>query len=203
MFNFKATSLTTFMAISAVFIVVANKAEASPQPDFTCKVLAHPALQADGYLLGENIYLMGDETVGLTGYADISDQLKRVPSGSGMKFSNGTITFHAKGEEGFLELSDGTMFPCQGVKTVANGTARLGQSLFGSIIRAADDPTTRRLDSIPAGEPIEIISETGSFHDGWQWVKIRYSEGLEGYVWGGTICTPDGPEIIGVHLGCQ
>jgi len=196
----------TLSIISIVVAAAALSGEiavASPQADFTCKVLPHPLLQADGYLLGENIYILNDDTIGLVGYPDLPEQLPRVVSGSGMQFSNGAITFGAKGNEGYLELNDGTIFPCEAVKTAANGTARMGQSLFGSIIRAADDPAAKRLDSIPAGEPIEILSETGSFYDGWQWVKIRYSEGLEGYVWGGTICTPNGPEITGVHLGCQ
>ena len=196
------------MAGSMVGPVVDNAA-ASPVADFTCKVQPHPALQRDGYLLGENIYMMGDR-VGLVGYAEPSEQLPQVVSGSGMQFSNGTITFGAKGNEGFLEINDGTTFPCVAASAdTGSGTGvgaipvRMGRSVFGSIIREADSPSARELDRIPQGEPIEIISETGSFHDGWQWVRIRYSEGLEGYVWGGTICTTDGPEISGIHTSCN
>ena len=183
-----------------------DNAAASPVADFTCKVQPHPVLQRDGYLLGENIYMMGDR-VGLVGYAEPSEQLPQVVSGSGMQFSNGTITFGAKGNEGFLEINDGTMFPCVAAASDSAGSAatmsRMGRSVFGSIIREADSPSARELDRIPLGEPIEIISETGSFYDGWQWVRVRYSEGLEGYVWGGTICTTDGPEISGVHTSCN
>lgn len=185
----------------------AGNASASPAADFTCKVLPHPALQRDGYLLGENIYMMGDR-VGLVGYAEPSEQLPQVVSGSGMQFSNGTITFGAKGNEGFLEINDGTTFPCVAAASASSSggaatMSRMGRSVFGSIVRDGDSPSARELDRIPQGEPIEIISETGSFYDGWQWVRIRYSEGLEGYVWGGTICTTDGVAITGVHETCN
>lgn len=191
----------------SLFAAIASGAAASPVADFTCEVRSHPALQRDGYLLGQNIYMMGDR-VGLVGYAEPSEQLPQVVSGSGMQFSNGIITFGAKGDEGFLELNDGTTFPCIAAASASSSggaatMSRMGRSVFGSIIRDADSPSARELDRIPQGEPIEIISETGSFHDGWQWVRIRYSEGLEGYVWGGTICTTDGPEISGVHTSCN
>ena len=200
------TAMTGSMVGSLVGPMVGN-ASASPVADFTCKVQPHPALQRNGYLLGENIYMMGDR-VGLVGYAEPSEQLPQVVSGSGMQFSNGTITFGAKGNEGFLEIKDGTTFPCMAAASASTGgtgaiPVRMGRSVFGSIIRDADSPNAREIDRIPQGEPIEIISETGSFHDGWQWVRIRYSEGLEGYVWGGTICTTDGPEISGVHTSCN
>ena len=197
-----------FLAAMAGSLVgpMMDNAAASPVADFTCQVQSHPVLQRDGYLLGENIYMMGDR-VGLVGYAEPSEQLPQVVSGSGMQFSNGTITFGAKGNEGSLQINDGTTFPCVAAVSDSAGSAatmsRMGRSVFGSIIRETDSPSARELDRIPEGEPIEILSETGSFYDGWQWVRVRYSEGLEGYVWGGTICTTDGPEISGVHTSCN
>lgn len=181
-------SLTT-LAVLAIPAV----AGASPQPSFTCKVSPHPALQRNGYSLGENIYY-GGELVGLTGYPDESEKLSRVPSGSGEKYSNGIITFHTKGDEGVLVVeADQATFPCKKV-----GFLGLGQSIFGSIIREAPDAGSRKLDSIPEGEMIELVEETGVMFDGWQWIKIRYGEGQPGYVWGGTICSRDG-DLPGVH----
>ncbi|WP_075997509.1 SH3 domain-containing protein [Salaquimonas pukyongi] len=200
--------LSPLLASAGILAALTGISAASPVADFTCKVLAHPALQRDGYLLGENIYFLG-ERVGLVGYAEPAEQLPQVVSGSGMQFSNGTITFAAKGNEGFLQLNDGTTFPCVANASASAGSGdgagayRIARSLFGSIVRDGDSPSARELDRIPLGDPIEIISETGSFYDGWQWIRIRYSEGLEGYVWGGTICTTGGPAITGVHASCN
>lgn len=197
-----ALPMALLMALPAM-----RDAQASPVPDFSCAVKAHPLLDAGGFLLGENIYLYGGEAVGLVGYPEPNERLPRVPSGSGEKYSDGRITFHAKGGEGILSLDDGTQFPCvlaSSAQVDGANMSRLGRSMFGSIIREAAEASARQTDRIAEGEPVEIIAETGSFHDGWQWVRIRYSEGLEGFVWGGTICTDDGgAEITGVHASCN
>ena len=61
-----ALAIVTCVAMSMM------PSKASPVPDFTCDVKPHPLLNADGYLLGQGIYLMGDESVGLVGYSEPS-----------------------------------------------------------------------------------------------------------------------------------
>ena len=178
-------------------LLFCHAATASPFPNFTCDVTDHPALARDGYLLGSRIYY-GGEFVGLIGYPEENEKLPRVPSASGEKYSNGKITFHSKGKEGVLSIEgEDTSFPC--VSTAAMAT---GQSVFGSIIRDKPDVSGKEITRLPKGELIEFTGETGSFHDGWQWVKVRFWEGQEGYVWGGTVCSKE-VEISGVHFGCE
>ncbi|MCB1384307.1 MAG: SH3 domain-containing protein [Nitratireductor sp.] len=211
--RFGPAALCGVAGLGCAAFLVPMAGEASPVPDFVCNVTLHPALQRDGYLLGQGIYHMGDR-VGLIGYAEPGEQLPQVPSASGIRFSDGAISFSARGKSGFLELADGTRFACTanagGSGWLDNDPGhrpRVARSLLGSILRAGDSPKARQIVQIREGEAIEILSETGSFHDGWQWVKVRYGDGpqgpKEGYVWGGTICTVDGPEISGVHDGCE
>lgn len=82
-------------------------------------------------------------------------------------------------------------------------SAIYGRSLFGSIIRNGPSAQARQIDSIPQGTTVEFIGETGSFFDGWQWVRVRYGNGIEGFVWGGTVCVTQGAAPTGVHETCN
>ena len=81
------------------------------------------------------------------------------------------------------------------------GSIAKGKSVFGSIIRFEPNMESRRLFSVPQGDPVVFVAETGSFLSDWQWVKVRYGK-REGYVWGGTVCTTD-VQLKGVHFGCD
>ncbi len=186
-----------------------SSSQASPVPDFTCKVLPHPLLQADGYLLGENVYMMGG-SVGLVGYADLSEQLPQVVSGSGMQFSNGQITFSAKGGSGVLELADGTQFPCtayvetagqQGAPAPSGGTSGEVALALDTIVRSGPDAAAQRIEKLSPNEPVALLRETGIYLDGYQWFEIEYSEGRRGFAWGGTLCADT--EIAGILIDCN
>jgi hypothetical protein len=199
-------------ALTAFSATLTETAKASPQPDFQCKVLPHPLLQGDGFLLGENIYFMGDDRVGLVGFADLPEQLPRVVSGSGEQFSNGAITFGAKGDEGFLELRDGTVFPCSAVNASAQSVPQTPQTnggqgaqelalALGTIVRGGPDRTAARIEKLPDNEPVTLMRETGVYFDGFQWFEIEYSEGQRGFAWGGTLCVDT--EMSGILIDCR
>lgn len=203
-------------AIALLSLISAHQAIASPQVDFRCKVLAHPLLQANGYLLGENVYLLGEDRVGLVGYAEPAEQLPRVVSGSGMQFSNGAITFGAKGDSGYIELSDGTTFPCTRVNASvkieptpvspptpsSSGQPRSEIALaLGTIVRNGPDRNAGRIEKLPDNEPVALVRETGNYFDGFQWFEIEYSEGQRGYAWGGTLCVDT--EVSGILIDCR
>lgn len=189
--------LRTILVLCLFAVLPAHQAAASPAADFTCIVKAHPDIQRDGYLAGHGIYIMSDDVVGLVGYAEPVDQLQRIVSGSGMQFSNGKVTFGAKGEEGFLEMSDGTLFPCK----IAAASILSPATALGTIVRAGPSVDSGRLDKLPEGEPVSLLEEAGNYMDGFQWFKISYSEGLEGYAWGGTMCVDT--ELPGILIGCS
>lgn len=185
----------------------ATSALASPVPDFTCNVSPHPLLQRDGYLLGSNIYMMGDR-VGLVGYADLPEQLPQVVSGSGMQFSNGQITFGAKGDSGFLELADGTQFPCsryveQASRPVVPSSGNLNELglALDTIVRSGPDVAATRIEKLPLNEPVMLLRETGAYYQDYQWYEIEYSEGSRGFAWGGTLCVDT--ELSGILIDCR
>ena len=77
-----------------------------------------------------------------------------------------------------------------------------GQSTLGTRIRKNPDQNSPIIGGLPVGAPLHVIGETGSFFDTFQWVKVRTSNNVEGYAWGGSICT-SGKEVVGVHYPCQ
>ena len=191
-----ALAIVTCVAMSMM------PSKASPVPDFTCDVKPHPLLNADGYLLGQGIYLMGDESVGLVGYAEPSQQLPRIVSGSGMQFSNEKITFWAKGDEGFLEMDDGTLFPCKAASS-ASGQSNLNEPAIalGTIVRQQPDASANRIERLPDNEPVRLVAEAGNYFNDYQWFEIEYGEGRRGYAWGGTLCVDS--ELAGVLIDCR
>lgn len=200
-------SIAAALAALAIATAFSSPSAASPVPDFTCNVQPHPLLQANGYLLGSNIYMMGDR-VGLVGYADLPEQLPQVVSGSGMQFSNGQITFSAKGDNGLLELVDGTRFPCsryveqvtQPVSPSAGGLNELALAL-DTIVRNAPNAAAGRIEKLPLNEPVMLVRETGAYYQDFQWYEIEYSEGQRGFAWGGTLCADT--ELSGILIDCR
>ncbi len=184
---------TLFVMVTATISTV----NASPQPVYHCEVKPLPQLQRDGYTMGESIYILNDDMVGLEAYPEASGQLPRVKSGSGERFSNGSITFAAKGDEGFLELEDGTTFPCRSVRSLILAPA----ISLGSVARDAPSRDGRKIESLQKGEPVSLLGEAGNYINDFQWFKVRYSDGIEAYIWGGTLCVDT--ELAGILIDCK
>jgi hypothetical protein len=201
--NFCLAPLPSLSQFAAFFgaLFFSGLAMASPVPDFTCDVEPHPEINADGYLLGQGMYLMGDDTVGMVGYAEPSQQLQRVISGSGMQFSNGSITFGAKGDSGFLEMGDGTVFPCKAASLSNQGGMNEPAIALETIVRRDASTSAARIERLPNNEPILIIGETGSYLNDFQWFEIEYGEGQRGFAWGGTLCVDT--ELSGILIDCR
>lgn len=195
-----SSSLRGFVGFVAV-LIFNSSVMASPVPDFTCDVKPHPDINVEGYLLGQGIYIMSDDRVGLVGYAEPSQQLQRVVSGSGMQFSNGSVTFGAKGDEGYLEMGDGTLFPCKSAALINAGSMNVPAIALGTIIRRNASVSGERIERLPENEPILLIKETGIYHDDFQWFEIEYGEGQRGFAWGGTLCVDT--ELSGIVIDCR
>lgn len=99
------------LALTALSFALTKTANASPQPDFQCQVQPHPLLQGDGYVLGENIYFMGDDRVGLVGYADLPEQLPRIVSGSVNSFPTERLPLAQRAMKAFWNSVTGQSFP--------------------------------------------------------------------------------------------
>lgn len=186
------------LTATSILACAVSGALASPVPDFTCDVPAGTILDRDGYRLGDVLHVY-DETLALETYGDLADQLP-------LTDSHGAIDYYAKGDirvavfpDGAqIELAGGQIIPC--VKftdgTIVNEVADLpekgilGASL-GSTVRSAPNLGDNKIDKLPEGEPIFLLGNTGQIFDGYDWFKIEYSEGLTGFVWGGTLCSKD------------
>lgn len=168
---------------------------ASPQPIFRCDVGDHPSLVRNGVKYGQLIYF-GGEFVALNAYPQANEKLPSLKAASGEQYSDGKITFHAKGDLGLLLITNGPTFSCKSLKSEVIAEAK---SLV-TIVRAAPDVKSPRLDKLVLSEPVQLIGETGKYFQDYQWYKIRYGEGQEGYGWGGTLCVET--ELSGILIGC-
>ncbi|MBV6656813.1 MAG: SH3 domain-containing protein [Devosiaceae bacterium] len=76
----------------------------------------------------------------------------------------------------------------------------LGKSLGGRV-RSGPGTNFDPIDSLPPGEPVVIVRNTGVIFDGYPWFEISYSEGLTGFQWGGIMCS-DAQLVPGVFQIC-
>lgn len=187
-----ATTLLLSCACSAAF--------SSPVPDFTCDVPVGTILDRDGYRLGQVLHVYGDN-LALETYGDLADQLP-------LSDSHGAINYYAKGDvrvavfpDGAqIELAGGQVIPC--VKNVDDGLSEGadGKS-HGSTVRRTAEVNGVKIDKLPEGEFVFIWENVGSSYQGYDWFLIEYSEGLKGYVWGGTLCSV-GFKVPGIANEC-
>lgn len=175
-----------------------GSANASPPPDFTCAIPAGTILQRDGYSLGDVLHVY-DDKLALETYGDLEDQLPLSDSHGAIDyFSKGDIRVAVMPDSAQIELSDGQIFLCEKftdgtiesevVSLAANGA--YGTS-YGSVVRSAPSLGENKIDRLPEQEPIYLLRNVGNTYDGYDWFEVEYSEGLKGFVWGGTLCSQD------------
>jgi len=191
MFDLRLFALATLL-FSLFF---GSAAIASPQPTFRCDVSDHPSLVRNGIKIGDLIY-RGKGFVAFTGYPKANEKLPAIIAASGEQYSDGKITFHAKADRGLLLITGGPTFSCNSLKSEVIGEAK---SLV-TIVRSGPNVKFKRIDRLALNEPVELIGESGQYFQEYQWYKIRYGEGQEGYAWGGTMCVET--ELAGILIGC-
>ena len=134
-----------------------------------------------------------------------------VPDGEGRWITPGQeVQFTPQGDSGVLYLGSAQL-PCsimladnevEPAPINKNGATAnvLGKSLGGRV-RSGPGTQFGATDSLPEGEPVVIVVNTGVMLDGYPWFEISFSEGLAGYQWGGIICS-DGQLVPGVFQAC-
>lgn len=186
---------------------------ASPQPDYECEgaEAATASLFPNGGL-GEFIYKMGDETVGLVGYAEKSEQLQLEGAGhEGTRYSGQGLAFFESSQDGLdhalIIEATGQRITCKSTKVASNLEGAgdkgwiAGQSME-SIVRDAPSVDGNRIDKLPFGEPVAILRNEGNLYQELPWFQIEYSEGIKGFVWGGTLCS-EGQLVAGIASQCE
>ncbi|MEO0636871.1 MAG: SH3 domain-containing protein [Pseudomonadota bacterium] len=147
-----------------------------------------------------------------------SEQLEMapVPSGSGARYDlitpNGHRMIQTKGPgEMIFQIDDQPAKLCaldtasstnSSSSTGSSGmVSAVGNFSLGGIVRSGPGLDFDRIDSLPFGEPVSLTERTGVTMDGYEWFKIEYSEGLEGYQWGGIMCSK-ALNIVGLYAPC-
>ena len=110
--------LTLSKLVAGLSGLAAGAAFASPPPEFSCDMSSSPGyelvFEGQTYMFGGNLYYPSTGRLAFTAYPVGEDEWwPQVPSASGMKFEKDGITVFLKGDEGFLELPDGSRFDCQ------------------------------------------------------------------------------------------
>ena len=198
-------SVLTFLLILMTSVM---PTKASPVPDFSCDVPDGTVLDRDGFKLGEFLYLY-EETLALVGYAEPSEQVK-------LSDSHGAINYYGDGDfrvaifpgGAQIELKGGQVIPCQTYvegPAVSEDSAYISVEMYGmsygSTVRSSPDLGDNKIDRLPEGEPIYLLGNVGQTYDGYDWFEIEYSEGVKGFVWGGTLCS-NGSVTPGIANAC-
>lgn len=202
--------LTIATLLTATSITTSN---ASPQPDYECKgaEAATTSMFPNGGL-GEFIYKLGDETVGLVGYSEKNERLQFDGAGEeGARYSGQGLAFFESSQDGLEHVliieATGQRILCKSTKIASNIEGAgdkgwvAGQSRE-SVVRDAPSLDGKRVDKLPFGEPVAILRNEGNIYQGLPWFQIEYSEGLKGFVWGGTLCS-EGRLVAGVANQCE
>lgn len=195
--------MSKYKLFATIFILACagSNALASPVPDFTCSVPPGTSLQRDGYSLGENLYVF-DNSVALEGYLEPSEQVpfKKAPGGTVTYYENDKLGVVVYPDRAEINLNSGLKINCQ--KHIDNGLSEGADGVsHGSSVRQSADVSGARIDKLPEGEPVFIWENAGNNYQGYDWFFIEYSEGLKGYVWGGTLCSV-GFKVPGIANEC-
>ncbi|MEW7009683.1 SH3 domain-containing protein [Lentilitoribacter sp. EG35] len=189
-----------FIAATIVLACASSAALASPPPDFTCDVPAGTILDRDGYRLGEVLHVYG-EKLALETYGDLADQLPLTDSHGAINYySKDGVRVAVSPDSAQIELASGQVIPC--TKHVDDGLMEGADGMsHGSTVRQAADLNGTKIDKLPEGEPVFIRENAGNNYQGYDWFLVEYSEGLKGYVWGGTLCSV-GFKVPGIANEC-
>ena len=197
------------VAVLSVSVLAPDTARASPGFDFKC--YQGPFEAEIGLDIGwENAFV----TIGV-------EEMTLKSAGKGgqnsFHFAGDTFSFVGAPPEGQLKRDGETVSQCfqtrDSVKTLAlyGSDNRPGEwssyNVMGEgfqSVRAAPSVLSKKIDTIPHGEPVVILENTDEFLDGFFWFKIEYSEGLQGYMWGALLCTDaDNPELNATLRRCS
>ncbi|MEP2981491.1 MAG: SH3 domain-containing protein [Lentilitoribacter sp.] len=188
---------------------------ASPEPTFTCRIPPGTFLQRDGYSLGENLYVF-DNSVALEGYQDPSEQVPYASDeGDVTTYANDQLSIYVSAYGAEIELKSGLLINCEFASQSNDQPAEIINSesyglsdgvAYESIIREQPSPNGRRLQKLGQYEEIYIVENMGNNYQGFDWFKVEYNRGRNGFVseayaWGGTICAAGGP-IPGIMQQC-
>jgi len=72
----------------------------------------------------------------------------------------------------------------------------------GGTVRRAPSVSAARIGSSVNGGSITLLANAGGNYQGYPWFSIRLPNGLQGYQWGGAICT-SGNAIEGIRSACK
>lgn len=76
----------------------------------------------------------------------------------------------------------------------------VGQSLGGNI-RQGPGLEYDALHSVKQGTWLTIIRRSKVTMDDFDWFEVRFDDGIEGFMWGGILCS-NGQLLAGVHTQC-
>ncbi|MEM1366046.1 MAG: SH3 domain-containing protein [Pseudomonadota bacterium] len=141
-------------------------------------------------------------------------EMAAVPSGSGTRFDlitpNGHRIVETKGAgQVIFQIDDQPAKACTFNVAISDDTpnsardivSAVGNFSLGGNVRSGPGMDFDRVDALRFAEPVAITERTGVVMDGYEWFKIEYSEGLEGYQWGGIMCS-NAPNISGLYAPC-
>jgi membrane-bound inhibitor of C-type lysozyme len=72
---------------------------------------------------------------------------------------------------------------------------------WGGVVRSGPGMDFARVTSLPEGEPITVVANTGVVMNGYPWFKIRYRGKTTGFHWGGIMCAIGAP-VTGLYEIC-
>lgn len=104
-----------------------------------------------------------------------------------------------------MALNDNPVRKCQkdGATTAVKPAtvSEFGNFSFGGKVHSGPGMHHKKLDSLAYGEPVVLLEHTGEMMDGYEWFKIEFGEGAQGYQWGGIMCSKS-LHIIGLFNPC-
>lgn len=211
-----AKVIVGFGAVIGSIILPNMIAYASPEPTYTCRIPPGTFLQRDGYSLGENLYVF-DNSVAMEAYQDPSEQIPYVgDEGDVTTYSNGKLSIYVSAYGAEIEFKgSGLVISCEFAAQANDQQAAIINSesyglsdgfAYETIIREQPSPNGRRLQKLGQYEEIYIVENMGNNYQGFDWFKVEYNRGRNGFVseafaWGGTICAAGGP-IPGIMQQC-
>lgn len=76
----------------------------------------------------------------------------------------------------------------------------VGRSLGGNV-RKGPGLEFDAMQSVEEGTWLTIVRSSGVVMDGYDWFEVRFDDGMEGFMWGGILCS-NGQLLTGVYEQC-